>query len=156
MIFLIGLLTLAMVLDCVALIGLVLIQLPKKDTGGGLAFGGGASDALFGAGSGNVLTKVTKYAAVIFFILAVSLSVLQRMYHGRSSAAFGSKLDQPATAPAALAQPPITAPAPALPTSPAPLISTNQLLPLPPIESTNLPSAATNSAATNSAVSPPR
>ena len=39
---------------------IVLIQLPKKDAGAGLAFGGAASDALFGAGSGNVLTKVTE------------------------------------------------------------------------------------------------
>ena len=52
--FLIGLLTVVMVLDCVALILLVLIQLPKKDAGAGLAFGGGATDALFGAGSLNL------------------------------------------------------------------------------------------------------
>ena len=62
--FLIGLLTVVMVLNCVILIFLVLIQLPKKDAGAGLAFGGGATDALFGAGSGNVLTKITKYAAM--------------------------------------------------------------------------------------------
>ena len=57
------------------LILLVLMQLPKKEAGAGLAFGGGATDALFGAGSGNVLTKITKYAAVIFFALALLLSV---------------------------------------------------------------------------------
>ena len=54
--FLIVVLTVVLVLDCAALILLVLIQLPKKDAGAGLAFGGGATDALFGAGSGNVLT----------------------------------------------------------------------------------------------------
>jgi len=42
--FLIGLLTVVMVLDCLALILLVLIQLPKKDAGAGLAFGGGATE----------------------------------------------------------------------------------------------------------------
>jgi len=63
--FIIGLLTFMMVLDCVVLVLLVLIQLPKKDAGAGLAFGGGATDALFGAGSGTVLTRVTKYAATI-------------------------------------------------------------------------------------------
>ena len=31
-----------------------------------MAFGGGAADALFGAGSGNVLTKITKWATVHF------------------------------------------------------------------------------------------
>ena len=46
--FIIGLLTLFMVLDCVVLVFLVLIQLPKKDAGAGLAFGGSATDALFG------------------------------------------------------------------------------------------------------------
>ena len=66
--FIIGLLTLVLVLDCIVLVLLVLIQLPKKEAGAGLAFGGAASDALFGAGSGNVLTKVTKYSATIFFV----------------------------------------------------------------------------------------
>src|SRR6266571_6431304 len=75
--FLIGLLTLVMVLDCLILVFLVLMQLPKKDAGAGLAFGGAATDALFGAGSGNFLTKATKYAAGIFFALAIILSLLQ-------------------------------------------------------------------------------
>src|SRR5215472_10451166 len=86
MVFLIGLLTFVMVLDCLILILLVLIQLPKKEAGAGLAFGGAATDALFGAGSGNVLTKTTKYAAGIFFILAVVLSLMQsHLYHRRGS-----------------------------------------------------------------------
>src|SRR5258708_12680983 len=74
--FLIVLLVALMLLDCLALILLVLIQLPKKETGAGLAFGAGTTDALFGAGSGNVLTKVTKYAARSFLALAILLSVL--------------------------------------------------------------------------------
>src|SRR6516225_7544898 len=73
----IGLLTFVMVVDCLLLILLVLIQLPKKEAGAGLAFGGGATDALFGAGSGNLLTRLTKYTAGIFFALAILLSVLQ-------------------------------------------------------------------------------
>src|SRR5436309_6345459 len=99
--FLIGLLTVVMVLDCVALILLVLIQLPKKEAGAGLAFGAGATDALFGAGSGTVLTKITKYAAGTFFVLAVILSVLQSHYHTRSGSAFESKLKNAAPAAAA-------------------------------------------------------
>ena len=47
MAFVIGLLTFVMVLDCLILVLLVLIQLPKKDAGAGLAFGGAATDALF-------------------------------------------------------------------------------------------------------------
>lgn len=77
MIFLIGLLTVVLVLNCLLLILLVLIQLPKKDAGAGLAFGGAATDALFGAGSGNVLTKTTKYATVSFFVLLLFIGLAQ-------------------------------------------------------------------------------
>jgi len=83
--FLIGLLTFVLVLVCLALILLVLIQLPKKEAGAGLAFGGGATDALFGAGTGNVLTKATKYAAASFFILAIIIGMLQSRFSNRST-----------------------------------------------------------------------
>ena len=69
-------LTAVLVIDCLFLVLLVLVQLPKKDAGAGMAFGGGATDALFGAGSGNVLTKVTKWCAGIFFALAIVLTVM--------------------------------------------------------------------------------
>src|SRR3974390_2210696 len=97
--FLIGLFTVVMVLDCLVLIFLVLIQLPKKEAGAGLAFGGAATDALFGAGSGNVLTKITKYAATVFFVLAVVLSLMQSFYHKRTTSAFVNELGKsgPAT-----------------------------------------------------------
>jgi len=72
----IWLLTFLLVLDCLVLMLLVLIQLPKKEAGMGQAFGGGATDALFGAGSGNALTKMTKYAVGIFFVLTLIISVL--------------------------------------------------------------------------------
>ena len=88
--FIIGLLTVVMVLDCVLLILLVLIQLPKKEAGAGLAFGGAATDALFGAGSGNVLTKATKYAAVDFLrARRGDLAVLQsKSYYRQRRQAF--------------------------------------------------------------------
>ena len=72
----IWLLTFLLVLDCLVLMLLVLIQLPKKEAGMGQAFGGGATDALFGAGSGNALTNMTKYAVGIFFVLTLLISVL--------------------------------------------------------------------------------
>lgn len=72
-----GLLTVLLVLDCLILVLLVLIQLPKKEAGAGLAFGGGATDALFGAGSGNALTKITKYATIAFFVLLMLISLIQ-------------------------------------------------------------------------------
>ena len=74
--FFIYLLTAVLVIDCVLLVLLVLVQLPKKEAGMGQAFGGGATDALFGAGSGNVLTKMTKWGAGIFFALSIALTIM--------------------------------------------------------------------------------
>ena len=75
------LLTFLLVFDCLILTLLILIQLPKKEAGMGQAFGGSTTDALFGAGSGTALTKMTKYTAGIFFALTLLLSVL----HGRAA-----------------------------------------------------------------------
>lgn len=74
--FFIWLFTAILIIDCLLLGLLVLIQLPKKEAGVGMAFGGGATDALFGAGSGTALTKLTKYSAGIFFVLVLILSIL--------------------------------------------------------------------------------
>jgi preprotein translocase subunit SecG len=137
--FLIPLLTVVMVLDCLVLILLVLIQLPKKEAGMGLAFGGAATDALFGAGSGNVLTQITKYAATTFFIMSLVLSVMQRYYHTRTTSEFRAKIELtgPATAPQATT-PPSTPQSPA--SKPATATGTNGLgLTTPAVENTNLP-----------------
>ncbi|MBI3875839.1 MAG: preprotein translocase subunit SecG [Verrucomicrobia bacterium] len=84
--FLIGLMTFVLVLDCLFLILVILIQLPKKEAGlGGAAFGSGATDALFGAGTGNVLTKATKYAGILFLVLSLVLYVVSmRAKHQKS------------------------------------------------------------------------
>jgi preprotein translocase subunit SecG len=94
--FLIGLLTVVLVLNCVLLILLVLIQLPKKEAGAGVAFGGGATDALFGAGTGNVLTKVTKYATIVFFVLAVIVGTLQSHFYHKTGREFQREAEQQA------------------------------------------------------------
>jgi preprotein translocase subunit SecG len=138
--FSIGVLTFVMVLDCLLLVLLVLIQLPKKEAGAGLAFGGSATDALFGAGSGNVLTKVTRYAATTFFILAFVLSILQaHWYHGPSNR-FRRQVEaeskRPGTAPAG----PMTSAVPA--TAP---VNTN--LQIVPPTTTNPPAVAPSNAA---------
>ncbi|HVV72297.1 MAG TPA: preprotein translocase subunit SecG [Verrucomicrobiae bacterium] len=139
--FVIGLLTLVMLLDCLVLVLLVLVQLPKKEAGAGLAFGGAASDALFGAGSGNVLTKITKYSATAFFVLAVALSLLQGNYHRRNTSSFQKKLEQSGQAPLTTA-PPASTPS----TKPsAPIGSTN--IPLLTPEATNTPSTTSSNTA---------
>jgi preprotein translocase subunit SecG len=74
--FLLGFLTVILVLTSFLLILLVLIQLPKKDAGPGVAFGGGATEAMFGAGSGSALTKITKYCAATFMGLSLLLAVV--------------------------------------------------------------------------------
>ena len=94
MILFIGLLTVVLVLDCALLILLVLIQLPKKEAGAGIAFGGAATDALFGAGAGNVLTKATKYATVAFFALLLVIGLAQKSVFKKDSKSFQKAVEQ--------------------------------------------------------------
>jgi preprotein translocase subunit SecG len=136
--FLVGILTVGMVLNCAVLILLILIQLPKKDAGAGLAFGGGAADALFGAGSGNALTKITKWAAGIFFALALLLGYMQDSLHrGADASAFEKAVQEKQM------QTPVPTPPPVVPTTsqPATAPSTNGLIsfPVPAPASTNAP-----------------
>src|SRR5580693_4149417 len=118
--FFIGVLTFFLVVNCAVLILLVLVQLPKKDAGAGLAFGGGAADALFGAGSGNALTKITKWGTVVFIVLALALGYLQDSLHSKDTDVtdFMKKVNQkqasPASMPAAMPAP-APAPQPAAP-----------------------------------------
>ncbi len=106
----IGLLTAVLVVDCVLLILLVLVQLPKKEAGAGLAFGAGAADALFGSGAGNPLTKITKFAAIAFFALLIIIALAQKSVHGGKLDKFKSGVEMEnkqavATQPAAGAPP---------------------------------------------------
>jgi preprotein translocase subunit SecG len=138
--FIVGILTFLLVINCLLLILLVLIQLPKKDAGAGLAFGGGAADALFGAGSGNALTKITKYATVIFFALSILLGYLEvRVRNGGNSSEFEKQVQQKQM------QTPIAAPPAAAPltSQPAP---TNSLLAIPLTSATNMPVIAPTNA----------
>jgi preprotein translocase subunit SecG len=136
------LLSVIMVFNCVILVCLVLMQLPKKEAGAGLAFGGGTTDALFGAGSGNFLTKATKYAAGIFFVLAILLSVLQSARAHRPGSQFMEKIKEQQNA-----QPAMTAPPPPATTTPAAqptnAVNTNTLL-INPLESTTNNAAPAN------------
>ena len=142
MMWIIGILTVFLILDCLFLMLLVLVQLPKKEAGMGQAFGGAATDALFGAGSGNALTKMTKYATAVFFVLTLSLSLLNAS-QARKKGTLEDALSKHKEAPAALPPGPVkgtdsgviptnmpgTAPATNATTPP----STNSLLtPVPP------------------------
>jgi preprotein translocase subunit SecG len=140
--FFIGLLTVVLVLDCLFLLLLILIQLPKKEAGLGQAFGSGTTDALFGAGSGTALTKMTKYAAVIFFVLTFLLAILNAQ---QSKALRGGRLRQvveeankkAAATQASAPTTPASSNAPLKATTP-PLVLTN----IPLVEATNAPAPA--------------
>lgn len=107
--FFIGFLTVVLVLDSLLLILLVLIQLPKKEAGAGVAFGGGATDALFGAGSGNALTKITRYAATVFFSLSLIISILYARHNPKDDSEFQKKVKEAAAAAAGQRAAPPTA-----------------------------------------------
>ncbi|MHB1960394.1 MAG: preprotein translocase subunit SecG [Acidobacteriaceae bacterium] len=64
------------VLVCFVLIGIILLQ-PGKGADLAGAFGGQGSQTAFGPrGTVNVLTKVTTWAAIVFAITSISLTVL--------------------------------------------------------------------------------
>src|SRR5262245_35135924 len=147
--------TILLILDCLFLTLLILVQLPKKEAGMGQAFGGAATDALFGAGSGNALTKMTKYAMVVFFVLTLSLSIMNAQQHKGKRTAFERKLaeskEAPPTAPKPLVGPGSSNVA-AQPNAPAAgqpnaLTVTTNLLTAPP--------ATTTTTTTNSSATPP-
>jgi preprotein translocase subunit SecG len=139
--FIVAVLTFFLVINCALLILLILIQLPKKDAGAGMAFGGAAADALFGAGSGNVLTKVTKYSTIIFFGLALVLGYLQNRVHNQGNVLeFEKQVQQKQM------QTPLSAPQPVTPPVSQPAAApTNDLLSLPLSAPTNAPAAPTQS-----------
>jgi preprotein translocase subunit SecG len=86
----------------------VLIQLPKKEAGMGMAFGSGAVDTLLGAGAGSALTTITKWVGGIFLALCILLAWLGNMKNSSGSAAKAVReavSRSEATAPAAAAAP---------------------------------------------------
>ena len=106
-------LTVVLILDCLVLGLLILIQLPKKEAGVGVAFGGGATDALFGAGSGNALTKLTKYTATAFFALVIVLAFMKVKEQGASVSETKRAYEKLRS----------STPPPAMPVTPAPEVS---------------------------------
>jgi preprotein translocase subunit SecG len=117
--------TVVLLLTSFILILLVLAQKAKSDGGMGAAMGGGMAEATFGADTGNVLSKATINASIVFFVLSFAL-YLGRIYEGKHMASSGGALPSisvplsaaPSKAPAGVALPPAAAPAPAPATKP--------------------------------------
>ena len=117
----------ALVLYVLVCLVLMLVVLLQQGKGGDIAnaFGGGTSQAAFGARSGaTVLSRATTVCAVLFMVGAILLGILGQ--RGPGSVIGGrAPLNAPATpagqTPATVPTPPIApAPAPTQPIQPAP------------------------------------
>jgi preprotein translocase subunit SecG len=82
---------------CFFLIGVVLLQQGKSADLAG-AFGGQGSQTAFGPrGAANLLTKLTTYAAILFMLLSIGLTVLLSRSSGTHSVLQGTRTTQPAS-----------------------------------------------------------
>ena len=99
-------LTIFHVIVCIFLILVVLLQQGKGADWAG-AFGGGGSQATFGArGAGTILSKATTASAIIFMITSLALTILISQPGGSSVIREGAKQQQaPAEGQAPAAQP---------------------------------------------------
>jgi len=141
MFWLIIFLSVLLIIDCLFLILLVLVQLPKKEAGLGQAFGSGTTDALFGAGSGNALTKLTKYFTAGFFILTLSLSILNAQQARSKRSGLERALEKASASESATPPASTTTPAPVTPAS---LTSGTNILSTQPNAATATPNVTTN------------
>ena len=116
---LIWLFTAVLILVSVFLVLVVLAQKAKSDGGMGGALGGGATEAAFGADTGNVLTKLTINAAILFFVLTFGL-YLGHIYVSKHAKSSEGQLPV-ITAPAKSAAPATAAPA--VEAAPAPAVT---------------------------------
>lgn len=119
---LLGILTVILIFISLFIVLVVLAQ-KSKDGGMGATLGGGAAEAAFGADTGNVLSKSTIYASIVFFVLAFGL-YLGRIYERKHvNAARGSALPTiavPAAPPATPAKGPAPVTVPGAKAAPAP------------------------------------
>lgn len=79
--------TLLIVLHVLVALFLIMVVLLQTGKGAsmGSAFGGGASQTMFGsAGAGNFLTKLTTAAAIVFMITSLALTTISSKKEARS------------------------------------------------------------------------
>ena len=82
------------VIVCLFLIGVVLLQQGKSADLAG-AFGGQGSQTAFGPrGAANLLTKLTAYAAIIFMLISIALTIMLSRASGDHSVLSGSPTTQ--------------------------------------------------------------
>lgn len=85
------------ILTSVLLIGSVLLQ-HGKGADAGASFGGGSSDAVFGAkGSATFLSRLTAILTVIFFSLSIILAAMATASHGPAPSVVETVIESPAS-----------------------------------------------------------
>jgi preprotein translocase subunit SecG len=125
---LLGILLAAVIVVCIALVGVILLQ---RSEGGVLGLsGGGPGNFMSARGTGDLLTRTTQILAAIFFGLCLVMTLLTG--HLRREASIASKLKDLAISP-----PPVSSQAPA---EPAP----SALAPAAPASSLPAPSPASD------------
>jgi preprotein translocase subunit SecG len=96
------------IVTCFLLVTLILIQ-KTKSQGAGMAFGASMGESLFGAQTGNVLTKVTVWLTIIFLI---NTTVLALMTPGKAASATDTVTSRIPVSAAPANRPPMAQPKP--------------------------------------------
>ena len=123
-----GFLIFVEILTSILLIGIILLQRSKSQGPGGLAFGAGGGETMFGAQAGNVLTRATIVLGTIFLVNTAALSFLYTSHHQTSVVDRAAPATMPAPRPASqpMAPPlPVQTPLsaqPVAPEAPAPVV----------------------------------
>ncbi|MBA4136350.1 MAG: preprotein translocase subunit SecG [Opitutus sp.] len=104
---LIGIFTFVLILVSLFLVLVVLMQKAKSD-GAVAALGSSGMESTFGAETGNVLSKATINAAILFFVLSFGLYLAQ-IYQSKHRDAADNKLPT-VTAPTTTTPAPVTPP----------------------------------------------
>jgi preprotein translocase subunit SecG len=125
---LLNILLAAVIVVCIALIGVILLQ---RSEGGVLGASSGTGSFMTARGTGDLLTRTTMILAAIFFGLCLLMTLVTG--HLRREESLTSKLNNLAINPAAGSSRPAGAPA-AAPAQPAPAAPAAPAQPAPPID----------------------
>jgi preprotein translocase subunit SecG len=139
---LLNILLVILVIDCIALTGVILLQ---RSEGGALGMGGGPSGMFTARGAGDLLTRTTSILTIVFFSLSLIITLLAG--HNRAGASItehmkvnpldiqaltkAQKAQTPQPASSGQAAPPLPNAAPPLPGAAAPPLPNTAAPPLP-------------------------
>lgn len=87
--------TVLLSIHLIVALALVVTILLQRSEGGALGIGGGAGGMMTARGAGDLLTKTTKWLAIVFLANSLALGWLA----GQNKGEFDAVLEQPSTAP---------------------------------------------------------